>query len=509
MSGRNRTALCKTLLIIILLITAGGLRFIDLGHKCFWPDEMFSYEVCLGLRYDDSTPMLFYSMAKPFLRLPFSLETNGRILSALFGVLTVLVIMQIARCLIPFKFAYSAGLLAALNPVLIQASQEFRAYSMMNFLLALVILAAFNIIRIYDTNSINGLKQTGKWYVLFIASSVIGLYTHYIFIPFLVVMALLFFFSYLRKIIDGKALRYSIISFSVIFLLFIPNLSFLYHRMAIRNTDLAANIRSFDSIKFLIKTPWGFNAGYMFKNHWLDSIFKAFNDPLYLIVLITSTLLVFIFIWGFFKCLRAKPYLQMIALSYILFFSVFLIVEFSDFRQLTPILIPYLLITAFGLSTLDRWKRYAGTVIAAGCFAGALIWYYSLPYPPHFQADFRRVADYLDNSVQDDEPVLAIVSGVAFLNLERYCNKPVIPANEYMKRYHTSADYLKPTMKDLEDVREKDLSKLKELLSQNETLVIIILPIYKNLLNFIGGYTELSSVNFGPDLEILKIQALN
>jgi len=180
-----------------LIIITFVLRFLFLSRKCFWLDEAFSYEVCLGLRYDDTTPRLFYQLANPFLRLPFSMEFNGRLLPAIFGILTVIVIYFIGLKLVSQKYALIVGLLAAFNPILIILSQDMRAYGLAALLTSLLFLAFINIVKISADNHSkkNSLADNiYLWYLIFILAGTIGLYAHYIIIPILLIMVLLFLF---------------------------------------------------------------------------------------------------------------------------------------------------------------------------------------------------------------------------------------------------------------------------------------------------------------------------
>ena len=129
------------LIFSIIIFLAFLLRFSDLGRKCFYSDETFTYGVCLGERYDNTPPSLFYNLSKPFLALPFDIEVNCRILPALFGLILVIVMFFIAKEFKNDHFPYMVAGMTAFNPILIQVSQEFRAYSMVTLLVALNLFA--------------------------------------------------------------------------------------------------------------------------------------------------------------------------------------------------------------------------------------------------------------------------------------------------------------------------------------------------------------------------------
>ncbi|MBC8277386.1 MAG: glycosyltransferase family 39 protein, partial [FCB group bacterium] len=161
------------LVLILIIVFAAVIRLYGIEDKCFSMDEAFSFEVCHGLRYDDTTPDLFYDICSVFLSLPFSNEVNGRLLSVIAGVLTVFVIYYIVNSLFSKKTALMITVMCSINPILVQISQEMRAYGLIAFFLSVSILSILKLAG--DRND----EQTGKWktdyfwILLFIVSSTV------------------------------------------------------------------------------------------------------------------------------------------------------------------------------------------------------------------------------------------------------------------------------------------------------------------------------------------------
>jgi mannosyltransferase len=122
-----------------LCLLAGVLRLWGLGRQGFWYDEATTAWLLRGtpaelLRrvvHTESTPPLAYLVAWLWIRVFGDTEVGLRSLSAVAGVAAVPVTLLAARQLVGRRAGPFAGLLVAVNPLLVWYSQEARAYSLL------------------------------------------------------------------------------------------------------------------------------------------------------------------------------------------------------------------------------------------------------------------------------------------------------------------------------------------------------------------------------------------
>src|SRR5438105_12004213 len=133
-----------SLLLGAVLVVAVGVRFSTLGLQSYWSDEAATVHLLKGsfghmlsaLPDSERTPPLYYAAAWVWSRLFGTGEVGLRSLSAIFGVVTVLVAYLIARRVAGQGAGLIAALLCAVSPLLVWYSQEARSYSMLVFLCA-------------------------------------------------------------------------------------------------------------------------------------------------------------------------------------------------------------------------------------------------------------------------------------------------------------------------------------------------------------------------------------
>ena len=134
-----------SLLLGAVLVVAVGVRFSTLGLQSYWSDEAATVHLLKGsfghmlsaLPDSERTPPLYYAAAWVWSRLFGTGEVGLRSLSAIFGVVTVLVAYLIARRVAGQGAGLIAALLCAVSPLLVWYSQEARAYALAVLLCAL------------------------------------------------------------------------------------------------------------------------------------------------------------------------------------------------------------------------------------------------------------------------------------------------------------------------------------------------------------------------------------
>ena len=180
---RRRTPPAGALALSALLILAVALRFATLSEQSFWLDESYTERLVhmsfAGMWHTipatESTPPAYYVLAWLWTRVWGFSEFGLRSLSALAGVLTVLLTYAAASRLTDRRAGLIAGALVALSPLMIWFSQEARSYSVA----ACATAGAFLCLIAYlDTGS-------SGWLAGWALSSGLGLTTHY-FVAFVV-----------------------------------------------------------------------------------------------------------------------------------------------------------------------------------------------------------------------------------------------------------------------------------------------------------------------------------
>jgi hypothetical protein len=182
----------------------------------FYGDESFSLlrdSNQLITPTEDRFRPIFFSLLYLWKQLGFHGEAGLRALPALFGVLQVPVAFRLGLLMGGFEVATGFGALVAVNPMLIEFSQELRMYSLVP-LIALLQAWAFAAILSRSAAS----RSTVAPSVAFVAAGVAGVYTHFHY-WFLIVG---FGFAMLRRY-QQLPLRQSLPVLAAIGLLYLPN----------------------------------------------------------------------------------------------------------------------------------------------------------------------------------------------------------------------------------------------------------------------------------------------
>lgn len=182
MTSVNRNALWQLLFIILL---ASAVRFYKLGHAALWLDEALTINLSslplsvLWITPYDSNPPLFYSIIHFLLQFGHS-ETLLRTPSAIFGVLTIIVIYFTTRKVSGSLAAFYVALLLSLSFHNIEYGQEARAYALLGLCLSISFLGLINLsLRWKDTCS----RFTFREFILcggglYALGLIAALYTH-------------------------------------------------------------------------------------------------------------------------------------------------------------------------------------------------------------------------------------------------------------------------------------------------------------------------------------------
>jgi mannosyltransferase len=165
----------KILLSLVLIsLLALAVRLYQLDRESFWLDEAFSYwaassspEDILQEITNDNQPPLYYLILHYWMKSVGESDWTIRLLSAIFGVLSVPIVFQIGKQLFNDRFGLVAALFLAVSPFHIQYSQEARSYSLYFFLTSLSVLFLLLMYR--------KVRYASVGYIL---STILLLYTH-------------------------------------------------------------------------------------------------------------------------------------------------------------------------------------------------------------------------------------------------------------------------------------------------------------------------------------------
>jgi 4-amino-4-deoxy-L-arabinose transferase-like glycosyltransferase len=163
------------LFAVLIILLGAALRFYQLGRDSLWLDEIVTQQITqhnvrqmLNLvgHYDDHPP-LFYLIEYQNRLMGFS-DFAARLPSAIAGILTIPVVIVLARRLWGAPIGLMAGLLLALWPTHLHFSQEARQYAL---LMLFISIATY---RLYRGVSDGGIAA----WIGYILSSVGALYSH-------------------------------------------------------------------------------------------------------------------------------------------------------------------------------------------------------------------------------------------------------------------------------------------------------------------------------------------
>jgi uncharacterized membrane protein len=201
-------------------------RFVSLGKESIWLDEATSIIIArmnlpsvVAWAAGDIHPPLYYLALHFWLRLGES-EFAVRALSAVLGILTIGVAYALARELFDQRVGLLAALLLALSPLHVGYSQEARMYVMLtlwSLLASYLLLMALR-------------RQRMRYWLGYVLTSVLALYTHY-FALFVLLFQGLYGFYWLARNANSKEqwLR-GLLAGMAIALLFLPWVPILYHQ---------------------------------------------------------------------------------------------------------------------------------------------------------------------------------------------------------------------------------------------------------------------------------------
>lgn len=219
----------RNYLIFLIFLLGLALRIYDLASESIWYDEAFSANIIkqkliplISAVFSDpkeTNPPLYYILLRYWTLIFGNSEFSLRLMSVLFGSASIVAIYALGKLLFNKRAALISALILSVSVCNIEYSQEARAYSM---LVLLSIISIYSLVKLTQRKSI-------YYYVLYIVSNILVLYTHYYGIFFLAAQNIFCLTLFIHKRKAGEITLKKWIVFQILILLaFIPGLIHLF-----------------------------------------------------------------------------------------------------------------------------------------------------------------------------------------------------------------------------------------------------------------------------------------
>jgi mannosyltransferase len=174
------------MVVAVLLVIALGafLRLYRIGAQPLWVDEASSLRFARGsltrlwswsTLVDPGNPPLYYSLLHGWLAFGDS-EASLRLLSALFGVLTIPLVYALGRTIRDHRLGIVSALLFAISPFQVWYSQEARGYSLLTFGATAAMLGVAYLLRHLERSG--SVRGVGWAWLSYVFGTTVGLLAH-------------------------------------------------------------------------------------------------------------------------------------------------------------------------------------------------------------------------------------------------------------------------------------------------------------------------------------------
>jgi 4-amino-4-deoxy-L-arabinose transferase-like glycosyltransferase len=226
MESRSNTS--RPILFAALFFLVGAVfRFYALDHQSIWNDELFSLNVAKlpltripgELRQSYFHPPLYFALLHFVVRWLGTSEWALRLLSALFGSLTVGAVFLVTRKLFNEQSAMWASLFCLIDPFPIAYSQEARPYALAGFLCVVSTAALYQA----------WVRKLPRYYIVYILVTVAALYTHHWVVLFVIAQIL---FVIADGVLHRESLKLPAFSYLGVAVLYVPLVATVLHQTA-------------------------------------------------------------------------------------------------------------------------------------------------------------------------------------------------------------------------------------------------------------------------------------
>lgn len=375
-------------MIYLILLLALSLRLVNLNQS-LWLDEATQAILSQGSihsiifeRSADFHPPLSYLLLHFWMKLGSS-EIWLRLLSVIFGVLTVWISYSLAAKMFKLKVAIFYAFLLAIAPYHIYYSQEVRMYSLMTFLATLSMYFFYLMV-----------KNNRLFYMVgFILSSVALLYTHYLGI-FLLVAQFLFLVC-LEK--NKLSFYLKILSFTL--LAWLPGLPILLSQLknGVNVDQYLPGWREILTLSFYKAIPLTFLK---------FSIGRIDFDNLFVYIIISLGVLSvigYLFIKVSLKATRdIKFYFLWLLVPILITWLISLRLPINQPFRLLFVLPSFYLLISVGIFNLTKFKKAMIVTVVAISFTGLLFYYLDSKF---WREDWRNATHFVRANLGQDSLV--------------------------------------------------------------------------------------------------------
>jgi mannosyltransferase len=418
--------------VLYILILAGAVfRIYHLGFNSLWLDEAATVAYSSGgldqiwanmAAMGDFNPPLF-NLLENIMMMIGTTEIALRLLPALFGIVAIPIMYLVGK---EFKDKYIGIILAGLtafSPFLITYSQEARAYSMMFFLGACMVLLFLRAMKVN--------KQT-EWFLFAIVSAV-AFWTHFYSIVLFIPLVILAVYKFRN---DWQPIAFSVVAW---FAMALPLIFALYTVILQRASSAPAYgyqgfniiyqtffIMFWDSyiaiglavVLFIVGIWW------TFKNDKEMALFLIFVPA---IVFITSVILS-----------NTIPMLP----RYLIFVNIFV---FLGIAMACPALVAFFQIAASDNLQKNIKKETVIKVISfglVGCFVISAVPFYTNYYQTYTKSDWRELGIELANITQPGD-VVVVIPKYIMMPLDYYYSSKIDGTQEVWANNATQLEQIK------------------------------------------------------------------
>ena len=381
--------------LVLMVLVGSFLRFYMLGSESIWLDEAASLQYAeenvlklfSGEIHDPGNPSLYYLLLHFWIQLFGVGEVGLRSLSAVFGILGIPLIYMLGRKLFDAETGLMAAFLLSVSSFHIYFSQEARMYSLAMF------LTLFSALLFY-----RGLTESENiFWVGYVASSILSLYTHFMTVFILLSQAVFFIFFYWKH---RSSLRIWLASQLSIALVFLPE----FKDHVLPTFFIQRTYFYWQPRLDLTYLAWMLN----------QFVGEMLYIPPFLLLLIVLLVPVTLILLATLPSMRRKVEYQPLSflLLYLLFpiYVVFLLSLRLGFPRYFIVILPaFLIVVARALLKVIKISLKRSMILAVGVFSLILL-VNSLPiYVLYSEVDkeqWREAANFIQNESVDDEIIL-------------------------------------------------------------------------------------------------------
>lgn len=244
----------SNLILLIIILCAGILRFWGLDYSSLWTDELASWmlssqhtlsDVIQGVRHNEIQPPLYFALLHYVITYLGDTEWMLRMLSAIFGTASVYAIYLLGKNLYTSREGLTAAAIMAVSWAPIFYSQEARSYILLLFLSIILFYYWLKLIRAFEAVK----TPSAGTFSGFVLASIFASYTHYFGLQLVILQMLGFVVLFIHR---PKILAKVVFLYGLIFLAYLPWLPNMLAQMNARTSFWAPELTFLQSLASFI-----------------------------------------------------------------------------------------------------------------------------------------------------------------------------------------------------------------------------------------------------------------